>query len=280
MREEDYKLKQKLTERTNRDDKVSGSGKDMNISNFKNKPGVDELNASIARDESEVRTNNEQLGDINNLWKFRKLLHHGISDVLIRDQTIHIKNMTYIKTGLQAPELWLIIILQKQHRNCAVKSCTHCCSGHRHYRRESREMIAAYVSHLNNCDFVIILTVPQQQHIWRTMAKPWSKFLEVRIRPLFPKKVKSIIENCFRVQSGGKQCFGWHRSMKQAGATDEKSTTPSLLLLRFACSTGMWMDWEQFRCKHEYAEMGGADEKGYKLPPWIIRKLITSKNEN
>ena len=187
--------------------------------------------------------------------------------------------MTYIKTGLQAPGI-IELLFYKNSTGTALSNLAHTLLlGPSPLSPGEREMIAAYVSHLNNCEFCHHSHCAAATAHLEDNGETMKAILRGQDQASISEKLNQLLKIASRVQSGGKTVLPADiEAAKQAGATDEEIHDTVLIAAAF-CMFNRYVDGLGTipAAKHEYAEMGRRMKKGYKLPPWIIRKLITSR---
>lgn len=189
--------------------------------------------------------------------------------------------MAYIKLNNQMPGivglLWTKPLTGKRlsrFANTLLKGPSSLTSG-------EREMIAAYVSSKNDCNFCCNSHTSAAIHhhdgnedLLRNVKSNASE------APISPK-MKALLHIAGKVQQGGKQAtIADFDAARKTGATDDDLHDTVLIAAAF-CMFNRYVDGlgtQEPEDKDEYKSMGKRmAEKGYGFPPLMIRKYINWK---
>ncbi len=187
--------------------------------------------------------------------------------------------MTNIKTGLRAPGI-IELVFYKSSTGKALSNLAHTLLlGPSPLSPGEREMIAAYISHLNDCEFCHHSHCAAAAAHLDDNGETMKAILGDPDLVPFYEKFNRLLNIAFKVQIGGKaELPADIETAKQAGATDEEIHDTVLITAAF-CMFNRYVDGLGTipAAKHEYAEMGRRMKKGYKLPPPLFRKFIVWK---
>jgi uncharacterized peroxidase-related enzyme len=186
--------------------------------------------------------------------------------------------MTYITTNIPQPGIVELLYYKGPTGKALSKLAHTLLHGPSPLSRGERELIAGYVSHLNDCEFCY------ESHCASANAHfgdggGTTAFVKTDIlqAPL-TEKMKALLKVAARVQSGGKDLQPEHiETARKAGATDEEIHDTVLVAAAF-CMYNRYVDGLRTHLpesKDDYVEMGKRMAgSGYKYPPLFLRKWV------
>lgn len=187
--------------------------------------------------------------------------------------------MTYIKTGIQQPGILELLFFKNSTGNALSQLAQTLLLGKSPLSPGEREIIAAYVSYLNECEFCHLSHAAAAQEHNNEAEKMINALKENHDTSLISSKLKSLLHLASLVQKGGRNVTGNDvEKAYNSGATDEEIHDTILIAAAF-CMFNRYVDGLGTipAQPEEYREMGKRMAKGYKLPPVILRKFILKK---
>ena len=186
--------------------------------------------------------------------------------------------MAFINTNIQQPGI-IELLFYKANTGKALSNLAHTLlHGPSTLSKGERELIASYVSKLNECEFC------HNSH--HAAAKAHSndsgKLADAVINDLsnsgISNKMKSLLLIAGKVQKNGKEVLMYDvENAKLNGASDEEIHDTVLIAAAF-CMFNRYVDGLGTSLpenKEEYIPMGKRlAEKGYKYPPFFLRKFV------
>lgn len=187
--------------------------------------------------------------------------------------------MTYIQTGIKQPGI-IELLYYKSSTGKALSDLAHTlmhgssklCSG-------ERELIASFVSKLNECEFC------HESHSAATSLHFGDKGYSVRSviadidKAPVSGKMKALLRIAEKVQRSGREVrMEDIKAAKMQGAMDEEIHDTVLIAAAF-CMYNRYVDGLGTNLpkeKDEYLDLGKrlAKKRGYKYPPLFLRKFI------
>lgn len=185
--------------------------------------------------------------------------------------------MAYIKTGVNQPGIVELLFYKGSTGNALSKLAHTLLHGPSGLSRADRELIASYVSKLNDCEFC------HQSHSASANAhlgdegKTVACLVDDMESAPVSDKLKSLLRIAAKVQQNGKLVSPQDvETAKSCGASDEDIHDAVLIAAAF-CMYNRYVDGLGTTPAeiHEYPDMGKRlAKKGYKYPPVFLRSLI------
>lgn len=147
-----------------------------------------------------------------------------------------------------------------------------------------RELIASYVSRLNECKFCCNSHSAAAAHHLQSMELVQQVITNPHTAPLTPK-MKALLAIAAEVQKSGRFVLTQHiEEAKKKGASDEAIHDTVLIAAAF-CMYNRYVDGlgtHEPERSEDYDEMGKRlSTKGYKHPPlfirWLVRRILNKK---
>jgi len=186
--------------------------------------------------------------------------------------------MTYINTGIHQPGI-VELLFYKGPTGKALSQLAHTLlHGPSGLTPGERELIASYVSKLNNCEFCHEShSAAANSHLGEE-GETVSCIINNIEEALVSDKLKSLLKIAGKVQKSGLEVkLEDIERAKNNGATDEDIHDAVLIAAAF-CMYNRYVDGLGTNLpekKEEYVEMGKRlATKGYKYPPLFLRKFI------
>ncbi|HEU4717939.1 MAG TPA: carboxymuconolactone decarboxylase family protein [Bacteroidia bacterium] len=193
--------------------------------------------------------------------------------------------MTYIKTNI--PQAGIVeLLFYKGPTGNALSHLAHTIlKGPSPLTSGERELIAAYVSNLNNCEFCHKShAASANSHLGDEGKAVACVVGDIDTAPV-SDKMKKLLRIAGKVQISGREVTpALIEDAKKAGATDEEIHDTVLVAAAF-CMYNRYVDGlnTNLPAKDEdYADMGKRlSAKGYKYPPrfllWLVRRILRKK---
>lgn len=189
--------------------------------------------------------------------------------------------MTYIKTGVRQPGIVELLFYKGPTGKALSKLAHTLLHGPSQLSPGERELIAAYVSDLNHCEFC------HESHSASANYHLKDKGNAVRFASSdlenapVSGKMKSLLKIAGRVQISGREVTPEHiEAARRAGASDEEIHDTVLIAAAF-CMYNRYVDGLGTNLpdqKSEYLAMGKRmATMGYKYPPLFLRKFVIRK---
>jgi uncharacterized peroxidase-related enzyme len=193
--------------------------------------------------------------------------------------------MTYIKTGIRQPGI-IELLFYKGSTGKALSNLAHTLlHGPSSLTAGERELIAAYVSHLNNCEFCCEShSASANVHLGDQGETIKTLKLEFDETPV-SLKMKALLKIARQVQKSGREVSQEHiEAARLEGASDEDIHDTVLIAAAF-CMYNRYVDGLATNLpenRSEYVPMGNRMAKiGYTYPPLFLRKFaIWKMNKN
>jgi uncharacterized peroxidase-related enzyme len=185
--------------------------------------------------------------------------------------------MAYINTGIDQPGI-VELLFYKGSTGKALSDLTQTLMyGPSNLSTGERELIAAYVSKLNNCDFCHNShTAAANVHLQDNGEIIGCVIEDINTSPV-SEKMKGLLKIAQKVQVSGKSVSAADiKIAKDKGANDEDIHDAVLIAAAF-CMFNRYVDGlgTAPAKEEEYREMGQRLAKvGYKYPPAFLRKLV------
>ncbi|GAB1449184.1 carboxymuconolactone decarboxylase family protein [Bacteroidota bacterium] len=128
-----------------------------------------------------------------------------------------------------------------------------------------RELIAAYVSHLNACEFCHSSHAAACNVHLDDQGKLISEVITNLETANLPAKMKALLKIAAKVQESGKRV-----------SANEEEIHDTVLIAAAFCMFNRYVDGlgASSASPEEYAEMGKRMSKGYKMPPRFLKNLV------
>jgi len=186
--------------------------------------------------------------------------------------------MTYITTDIPQPGIVELLFYKGTTGKALSKLAQTLLHGPSPLSSGERELIASYVSSLNQCEFCHEShSASANVHLKDQGAAVSAIKLNMTGAPV-SEKMKALLQIAARVQKGGKEVRPVHiEEAKKAGASDEDIHDTVLIAAAF-CMYNRYVDGLGTNLpdsKEEYEDMGQRMAKvGYKYPPLFLRKYV------
>jgi uncharacterized peroxidase-related enzyme len=186
--------------------------------------------------------------------------------------------MTYIKTGVNQPGIVELLFYKGPTGKALSNLAQTILQGPSPLTKGEREMIAAYVSDLNRCEFCFEShSSSARVHLGDAGNTIKAIKLNVDEAPVSPK-MKALLKIAGLVQKSGREVKPEHiEKAIAAGATDEDIHDAILIAAAF-CMYNRYVDGlgTNLPGSHsDYAPMGERmAKKGYTYPPLFLRKFV------
>jgi uncharacterized peroxidase-related enzyme len=184
--------------------------------------------------------------------------------------------MTYIKTGIKQPGIVELLFYKNNTGNALSNLANALLIEKSPLTSGERELIASYVSYLNECEFCHLShTAAVNVHLGDG-GQTVSCVIENIETANVSDKLKKLLKIAGLVQKSGKSVHENDiEEAKLSGASDEEIHDTVLIAAAF-CMFNRYVDGLGTipAKKEEYAEMGKRMAKGYKMPPKFLKKFI------
>lgn len=184
--------------------------------------------------------------------------------------------MAYIQTGINQPGIVELLFYKYSTGNALSNLAQTLLLGKSPLSSGERELIAAYVSHLNACEFCHTSHAAACNVHLGDQGKLISEVITNLETANLPAKMKALLKIAAKVQESGKRvCADDIEHAKSLGANDEEIHDTVLLAAAF-CMFNRYVDGlgASSASPEEYAEMGKRMSKGYKMPPRFLKNLV------
>lgn len=186
--------------------------------------------------------------------------------------------MTYIKTGIHQPGI-VELLFYKGSSGKALSQLAHVLlQGPSGLSSGERELIASYVSKLNDCEFCHESHGAAANAHFQDNGHVMSCVIENLHEAPIPEKMKSLLKIAAKVQKSGREVtLEDIETARSNGATDEDIHDTVLIAAAF-CMYNRYVDGLGTNLpedKNAYVGMGERlAKKGYKYPPLFMRKFF------
>ena len=186
--------------------------------------------------------------------------------------------MTYIKTGIKQPGIVELLFYKGPTGKALSNLAQTILHGPSPLTKGERELIAAHVSNLNQCEFCFEShSASANVHLMDN----GSTINTLKVKPddaRVSSKMKALLKIAGLVQKSGREVKQEHiEAAREAGATDEDIHDTVLIAAAF-CMFNRYVDGLGTNLpdnKNEYMPMGERmAKKGYGYPPLFLRKLV------
>jgi uncharacterized peroxidase-related enzyme len=186
--------------------------------------------------------------------------------------------MAFIKTDIPQPGI-LELLFYKSPTGNALSNLAHTIlHGPSPLTSGERELIASYVSYLNNCEFCHKShSAAANEHLGDNGKAVSCIKTDIGTAPV-SEKMKQLLRIAEKVQKSGREVTpDLIDAAKKAGATDEEIHDAVLVAAAF-CMYNRYVDGLKTTLPEndgEYKDMGKRlATKGYKYPPFLLRGLV------
>jgi uncharacterized peroxidase-related enzyme len=186
--------------------------------------------------------------------------------------------MTYIKTGIHQPGIIELLFYKGPTGKALANLAQTLLHGPSGLSPGERELIAAYVSDLNNCEFCFEShSASANVHLMdngQTISTIKAGLEDASVNT----KIKALLKIAGLVQKSGREVKSVHiEAARKAGASDEDVHDTILIAAAF-CMYNRYVDGLGTNLplsKSEYIPMGERmAKKGYTYPPLFLRKFV------
>lgn len=184
--------------------------------------------------------------------------------------------MAHIETGVKQPGIVELLFYKNSTGNALSNLAHTLLLGSSPLSSGERELIASYVSHLNDCEFCHLSHAAAANAHFGDKGETVARVLENIDTADITEKLKQLLIIAGKVQRSGKLVTKDDvEAAKLVGATDEEIHDTVLIAAAF-CMFNRYVDGlgTTPAKKDEYAEMGQRMAKGYKMPPNFIKKFV------
>lgn len=186
--------------------------------------------------------------------------------------------MTYIKTGVDQPGIIDLLFYKGRTGKALANLAQTLLHGPSNLTPGERELIASYVSGLNNCEYCHESHGASANYHLKDEGQAVNL---VKIDPVMApvsEKMKALLKIAACVQKSGKEVNLAHiEASRRAGASDEDIHDTVLIAAAF-CMYNRYVDGLGTKLpdnKEEYVPMGKRMATiGYKYPPLFLRKFV------
>ena len=184
--------------------------------------------------------------------------------------------MSYINTGVNQPGILELLFYKNSTGNALSNLANALLIESSPLTSGERELIAAYVSYLNECEFCHLSHSAAANVHLGDNGKTVSCVVQNLEASDISEKMKSLLKIAAKVQKGGKNVSITDIEMaKSKGANDEEIHDTVLIAAAF-CMFNRYVDGlgTTPAKKDEYLEMGKRMARGYKMPPNFLKKIV------
>jgi uncharacterized peroxidase-related enzyme len=186
--------------------------------------------------------------------------------------------MTFIKTNIQQPGIVELLFYKGSSGKALSNLAQTLLHGPSPLSMGERELIASYVSHLNNCEFCHESHCASANYHFNDGGRTIDAVKNDLERAPISDKMKYLLKIAGMVQKSGRNVTSSDiASAKQVGASDEEIHDTVLVAAAF-CMYNRYVDGLGTNLpadKSEYLPMGKRMAKtGYKYPPLFLRKFV------
>lgn len=184
--------------------------------------------------------------------------------------------MAYINTGIKQPGIVELLFYKNVTGNALSNLANALLIETSPLSSGEREIIASYVSYLNECEFCHLSHSAAANVHLGDNGKTISCIIENIDTANITDKLKKLLRIAGKVQKSGKLIKKEDiDDAKSSGATDEEIHDTVLIAAAF-CMFNRYVDGlgTTPAKKEDYMEMGRRMAKGYKMPPNFLKKII------
>jgi uncharacterized peroxidase-related enzyme len=186
--------------------------------------------------------------------------------------------MTYIKTDIQKPGIVELLFYKGPTGKALSKLAQTLLHGPSPLSQGERELIASYVSNLNNCEFCHESHSASANFHFNDNGKIVNVVKSDPGKAPISEKMKALLSIAAKVQKGGREVTPENiEAARQEGASDEEIHDTVLIAAAF-CMYNRYVDGLGTNLpglKSDYLDMGKRmATKGYKYPPLFLRKFV------
>lgn len=186
--------------------------------------------------------------------------------------------MTYISTNIPQAGIVELLFFKGPTGNALSKLAHTILHGPSTLSSGERELIASYVSYLNNCEFCHLShSAAANEHLGDNGKAVSCVKADIDTAPV-SDKMKALLRIAGKVQQSGREVTPeLVEAAKKAGATDEELHDAVLVAAAF-CMYNRYVDGLNTtlpESNEDYIDMGKRlAKKGYKYPPFFLRGLV------
>jgi uncharacterized peroxidase-related enzyme len=186
--------------------------------------------------------------------------------------------MTYIKTGIDQPGIVELLFYKGATGKALSNLAETLLRGPSDLSSGERELIASYVSNLNDCEFCHEShSAAANAHLNDTGRTVTCVKEDIDTAPI-TEKMKALLKIAAKVQKSGREVKDADiRLARESGASDQDIHDTVLIAAAF-CMYNRYVDGlgtNLPKSRDEYPEMGERlAKKGYKYPPLFLRKYV------
>ncbi len=184
--------------------------------------------------------------------------------------------MAYIHTGISQPGIVELLFYKNNTGNALSNLANALLIEASPLTKGERELIASYVSYLNDCEFCHLShSAAANVHL-----NDGGETVRCVIQNLetadVSEKMKSLLKIAGKVQKSGKLVSPEDIEMAKANGANDEEIHDAVLIAAAFCMFNRYVDGlgTTPAQKGEYAEMGKRMAKGYKMPPNFLKKFV------
>jgi len=184
--------------------------------------------------------------------------------------------MAYINTGINQPGIVELLFYKNSTGNALSNLANALLIETSPLSSGERELIASYVSYLNECEFCHLSHSAAANAHLSDNGKTISCIIENMDTANISDKLKQLLKIAGKVQKSGKLVKKEDiEDAKLNGVTDEEIHDTVLIAAAF-CMFNRYVDGlgTAPAKKEDYVEMGKRMAKGYKMPPNFLKKFL------
>jgi uncharacterized peroxidase-related enzyme len=184
--------------------------------------------------------------------------------------------MSYINTGIKQPGIVELLFYKNVTGNALSNLANVLLIESSPLSSGERELIASYVSYLNECEFCHLSHSAAANAHLGDSGKTVQCIIENIDTANITDKLRKLLKIAEKVQKSGKQVKKEDiDDAKSSGATDEEIHDTVLIAAAF-CMFNRYVDGlgTTPAKSEDYMEMGKRMAKGYKMPPNFLKKII------
>lgn len=185
--------------------------------------------------------------------------------------------MAYIETGVNQPGI-VELLFYKGATGKALSNLAHTLlKGPSGLSSGERELIASYVSKLNNCEFCHESHAASANVHLGDQGETVQCVIEDMSNAPISNKMKALLTIAGKVQQSGKNVNPEDIAFAQKSGASDEDIHDTVLIAAAFCMYNRYVDGLGTKPaqKEEYPEMGDRlANKGYKYPPLFMRKFV------
>jgi uncharacterized peroxidase-related enzyme len=186
--------------------------------------------------------------------------------------------MTYIKTGIDQPGIVELLFYKGPTGKALSNLAETLLRGPSDLTSGERELIASYVSNLNNCEFCHESHSAAANAHFADEGKTVSCVKTDLDNAPISEKMKELLKIAGKVQKSGREVKGHDVQLAKISGASDQDIHDAVLIAAAFCMFNRYVDGlgtNLPQSKDEYPEMGKRlARKGYGYPPLFLRKYV------